>query len=164
VLIRTRRFEEARGSLLRGRQLGQDSAELHFATGMVAVELGEAAIAVEHFSRAADRRPNWAPPINNLAWLLATHSDPDVRDPRVAIELAEGLRRGGARLTPDQLDTLAAAYAAAGRFPEARLTASTAARLARDAGEPELAAEIEARLRLYREKRPFIAPPHRPAR
>ena len=97
-----------------------------------------------------------------LAWLLATHPDPDIREPLNAIEVAEGLRRDGKRLEPDQLDTLAAAYAAAGRFPEAGLTASAAAQLARNTDRPELAQEIEARLLLYRAQRPFIETRHRP--
>jgi hypothetical protein len=100
--------------------------------------------------------------MNNLAWLLATHPDPEIREPLVAIEFAERLRRDGERLRPDQLDTLAAAYASAGRFPQAGLTASAAAELARATGQLELAQEIESRLRLYREKRPFIEPLRRP--
>jgi tetratricopeptide (TPR) repeat protein len=164
LLIRSGRLEEARASLLRARQLGQDSAELHFAIAMVAVQSNDPPVAVAHFRRAAERRPDWVTPVNNLAWLLATHPDPDVREPRAAIDLVEGLRRPGERLDPDQLDTLAAAYAAAGRFEEAGLTASAAAQLARAAGRLELAAEIETRLRLYREKRPFIAPPHHSVR
>jgi hypothetical protein len=54
------------------------------------------------------------------------------------------------------LDTLAAAYSAAGRFEEARRTAEIAMRLAREAGSDALVGEIEQRLALYREARPFI--------
>jgi len=107
-------------------------------------------------SHSSTTNPQKRSPANNLAWLLATHPDPDIREPLAAIEVAEGLRRDGERLGSDQLDTLAAAYAAAGRFPEAGLTASAAAQLARNTGRPELAREIEARLRLYRAQRPFI--------
>jgi tetratricopeptide (TPR) repeat protein len=162
LLIRLERFGEARDSLLRAEQLGQDSAELHFAIGVVALEHNEAAEAVRYYRSAIEKRPEWTAPANNLAWLLATHPDPDIREPLVAIEVAEGLRRDGKRLEPDQLDTLAAAYAAAGRFPEAGLTASAAAQLARITDRPELAQEIEARLLLYRAQRPFIEARLRP--
>jgi Flp pilus assembly protein TadD len=52
---------------------------------------------------------------------------------------------------PAALDTLAAAYAEAGRFPEAVQTARQALSLATD----PLAAELKARIALYQDKRPF---------
>jgi len=156
LLIRMRRFADARSSLDRALQLGLDSAEVHFAAGVVALEHDEPAEAVRHYRSALAKRPEWPDPANNLAWLLATDPDPDIREPLAAIEFAERLQGGGKQLDPDQLDTLAAAYAAAGRFPEAGVTAAAAAQLARDGGRPELALEIESRLRLYRAHRPFI--------
>jgi hypothetical protein len=48
------------------------------------------------------------------------------------------------------LDTLAVAYAAAGRFDAAIATAQNAIDLARAAGQADLVKEIEARLELYR--------------
>ena len=50
----------------------------------------------------------------------------------------------------DLLDTLAVAYAAAGRFPEALATAETAAAVAAKAGNLSLAAEIRSRVPLFR--------------
>ena len=50
------------------------------------------------------------------------------------------------------LDTLAAAYAAAGQTERAIATADNALKVAMDAGERELAAEIRARLERYRAK------------
>ena len=70
--------------------------------------------------------PNLPKPLNEIAWILATHPDEAVRDPlravavgRRAVELAEGSEAS-------MLDTLAAAYAAAGDFEEARKTARAA--------------------------------------
>ncbi|HZL99203.1 MAG TPA: hypothetical protein VFD43_03030, partial [Planctomycetota bacterium] len=48
------------------------------------------------------------------------------------------------------LDTLAAAYAAAGRFDEAIETAERALRLASSSNEQALAAAVARRLELYR--------------
>jgi spermidine synthase len=50
------------------------------------------------------------------------------------------------------LDTLAAAYAAAGRFSDAVGTAEKAIELARNAGQPQLVEEIQAHLQLYRSR------------
>jgi tetratricopeptide (TPR) repeat protein len=56
---------------------------------------------------------------------------------------------------PAYLDTLAGAYAAGGRFNDAIATAQKAMELARSAGQTQLAAEIEARLQLYRGGRAY---------
>ncbi len=53
------------------------------------------------------------------------------------------------------LDTLAAAYAEAGHFDEAVATARKAVELAAAAGQNTLAGQIEARLQLYRQQKPF---------
>ena len=54
---------------------------------------------------------------------------------------------------PAALDVLAAAYASAGRFPDAVETAQKAEELAHTF--PELARQIQERLNLYRENRPY---------
>jgi hypothetical protein len=56
------------------------------------------------------------------------------------------------------MDTLGAAYAAAGQFREAIATAEKAIELAGIAGQPKLAAECEARLELYRNGRAYFQP------
>ena len=63
--------------------------------------------------------------------------------------------RGGAR-APAVLDTLAAAYAAAGRVDRAARTADAGLRLARSTGRESLAEEIAGRAALYRDGRAFI--------
>ena len=57
------------------------------------------------------------------------------------------------------LDALAAAYAEAGRFPEAAAAAEKAVAAAEAAHKADLAQAIAARLALYREGRPFHEPP-----
>ena len=79
--------------------------------------------------------------------------------------------RGACKLTNNQvagyLDTLAVAYAAAGRFNDAITTAQQAIGLARSAGQTRMVSEIETRLELYRAGRAYRAPasvtsPHTP--
>jgi hypothetical protein len=48
------------------------------------------------------------------------------------------------------LDTLAASYAATGRFDDAVATAQQAIELARAVGQTQLVSEVESRLDLYR--------------
>jgi spermidine synthase len=85
--------------------------------------------------------------MNNLAWLLATSRDPSVRDPDEAVLHAErGAHRDAS--DPGVLDTLAAAYAAAGRYGEAVRTAAAARALVWE-GSPQ-ARELDSRIELYR--------------
>ncbi len=105
-------------------------------------------------------RPDQLTLCNNLAWLLATGHDATQRDPSTAVELAERAERLSAANEPAVLDTLAAAYASAGRFDDAVRTARRAAELSRRRGGVALAQEIEQRLARYRTRRPYID--HRP--
>jgi spermidine synthase len=77
-----------------------------------------------------------------------------VRDPQQAIQLIEAIALEGD--DPWILDTLAAAYAAAGRFDRAVATASRAADRAERMGKIADAAQIRARLSLYVEGEPFV--------
>jgi choline-sulfatase len=100
-------------------------------------------------------RPDCVKLANNLAWLLATASDRELRDGAEAVRLAEGIveRRGDD--DPAILDTLAAAYAEAGRFADAVRTARRAVELASSADQPDLSAEIAERLKNYEAHQPY---------
>jgi tetratricopeptide (TPR) repeat protein len=156
VLIRAGRYAEARARLERALELTEESPEIHAGLATAASHQGDPGSAVRHYRAALRLRPGWKHAANNLAWLLATHPDPSIRDPRDAVRIAEALRRDAGAPSPATLDTLAAAYAAAGRFDAARRAAATAAQLARDAGMDAMASEIDRRLALYTAERPFI--------
>jgi spermidine synthase len=93
---------------------------------------------------------------NELAWTLATSRDARIRDPDQAVRLAESLVHSSETPDLNWLDTLAAAYAAAGRFDDAVRLASQASALAQTQGEAALGEQIRARLALYRERRAFL--------
>ncbi len=100
---------------------------------------------------------------NRLAWMLATAPDDGERRPAESVALAESVCRSTNRTVPQALDTLAAAYAAAGRFEEAVATAREALQLARSSGTHQpLTAEIAARLALYESNKPFHLPSVQP--
>ena len=68
---------------------------------------------------------------NNLAWMLASHPDPQIRNGKEAVGLGERACRLTNYEQPFYLGTLAAAYAEAGRFNDAIATAEKARDLAR---------------------------------
>jgi Flp pilus assembly protein TadD len=133
-------------------------AQAHTNLGVMSARAGAAAAALAHFSAALRLDPASTAARNNLAWILATSPDPELRDAARAVALAEDARREQAA-DPDVLDTLAVAYAAAGRFDEAARTADQAAGLAASVGNDAGAEQIRARARLYRQGRPYLEGP-----
>jgi tetratricopeptide (TPR) repeat protein len=134
-----------------------DRAELHEALGDAASASGDPATAAKEWREALRIDPAQAAAANNLAWLLATSDDADLRDPDEAIRVAQRLIGDAGDPDPNVVDTLAAGYAAAGRFEEAARTAERAARLARARGAAPMSDEIERRAALYRAGRPYVA-------
>ena len=89
---------------------------------------------------------------NSLAWLLATAPSPSVRDGARAIAIAS--RAVLLRDIAEYRDTLAAAYAEAGRFAEAVREQERAIEMARQEGIGDLAG-WQTRLRLFKQSHPF---------
>ncbi len=90
--------------------------------------------------------------MNDLAWFLATCEAPDIRDGSNAVRLAEKTVAATGRQNPKYLDTLAAAYAEAGRFPDAVNAQQEAIALMEDENWKE---EFASRLRLYKSGFPY---------
>ena len=139
-----------------------DFAEAHNNLGLALSQAGRISEAIKHYEQALRSKPDYPEAQNNLAWSLATSVTGEGGDPVQAVALAER----ACKLTGDHaaayLDTLAVAYAAAGRFVAAIDTAQKAIELARADKQPTLVAEIEARLQLYREGRAYHQAVHVP--
>ena len=97
--------------------------------------------------------------LNNLAADWATSADPEARDGAAAVRFAEKAVSLTERKDPNLLDTLAAAYAEAGRFDQAVTVQLEAITLLKDtAGDGNPDARLgayEGRLELYRRHRPY---------
>lgn len=134
-----------------------DDAEVQRRIILLVRRLGDPADAARHLRDALRLAPDARGLRNELAWMLATSGDPRIRRPDEAIGLAEALVRDAEKSDANSLDTLAAAYAAAGRFDEAIRVASQAAELAQEQGQTEMGEQIRERLALYRDGRAFLA-------
>jgi protein O-mannosyl-transferase len=130
----------------------------HAQLGAALLARGREGEAIAHWKEAVRIAPGYLEAANNLAWQLATSSDASLRDPYLAVQLAERARKLAEPGDPAVLDSLAAAYAAAGRFAQAQKLAGRAARLAGTRGETALAAAIAERRALYAEQRPYVQP------
>ena len=88
--------------------------------------------------------------MRELAWILATARDPKVRNGAEAVGLAERAAQLAGGPQPEILDTVAAAYAEAGRFSEAVRAAEQAHALACEQKKDSLSEAIRARIDSYR--------------
>ena len=118
---------------------------------------GEFAEAITLYRRVLTLLPDSPEPFAELGWILATQPDPTPADVRQAVTLAERAAQLTGYRDARVLNTLAAAYAAAGRFDEAVATAR-AALASLDAGGSELGAAIRRLLDLYTEGRRYRRP------
>jgi Flp pilus assembly protein TadD len=121
---------------------------VHVALAKLALQRGDDAEAAEQYYAALQLNSKSRAIANDLAWLLATSSDPTVRNAEVAVAAAEQLAKVDEK--PHHLDTLAAAYAASGRFDDAVRTAARAAELAEQGDDSAELAGIRRNLDRYR--------------
>ncbi|NQT89027.1 hypothetical protein HQ560_19820 [bacterium] len=145
---------EADAHCRRALAVHPEHADAYRVLGDIAARRGSMADAVPHLERALALGSRDINVLNNLAWVLATHPSDEVRDGARAVELAERATRMRGIDAMQLLDTLAAAYAEAGRFDDAVAAAAKAvARLTAD-GKP-VPAGMQKRLDLYERQKPF---------
>jgi tetratricopeptide (TPR) repeat protein len=114
------------------------------------VEIGRIQPAIEQYYETLKLEPDQVYALKNLAWLFAATEDTSIHNPGEAVKLAEKACELTGYKEVEALDTLAIAYAAAGRYPEAVQIAEKAIEFAISSGKVELAKEIQKRLELYK--------------
>lgn len=149
------RIDEAVAHLRVATQVARDSPDVHYNFGIALSLAGNAREALDQFRIALSLRPGWDELARTTAWKLATAGEPSLRDGAEAVRIAEELCRKHRFSVPIEMDTLAAAYAEAGRFTEAVKAADTARQLAAAQGHAELAGQIEERLAGYHAGRAY---------
>ncbi len=154
VLMRLGRHAEALPQFRAAVETAPEHVQARNGLAGCLVRIGRGEEAVAAYREVIRLQPDWVEPMRRLAWLHATHPSPAVQDPSRAVQLAEQVVRRSDGRDPVMLDTLAAAYASAGRFAEAVATAERAAALAAER-RPAVAREIQRRKRLYEQGRPY---------
>jgi len=139
-------------------QLNPNIDLTHFNLARALRSKGRTEEAITHFREALRIKPNWEKPMNALAWILATHHQERFRNPPEAIRLAQRACELADYQDPSFLDTLAAAYAAAGRFSDAVATAEKALQIIASGDNKERLQKIRNRLDLYRQQKPYRQP------
>ena len=143
--------DEALVQLRRALEIRPDYPDAHYNLGRILLAQGQPSATAEHYRQALALRPDWLPVLGEAAWLLATHPDERVRDPKQAVMFAEHGVALTNRQNPALLDVLAAAYAASGNFDRAVVNARAAQDLI-----PKRDSALDQRLRLYQQHRPYV--------
>ncbi len=159
VLEQTGNLAEAIGNDEQALRAWPDNAAIHYDLGVALALDGRITQAAAHYAQAIKLQPNLLGALNNLAWIRATSEDPHLRNGVEAVRLAQQACQLTNHQEAGTLDTLAAAYAEAGRFAEATAAAQEALALAESAKQPARVESIQSRLNLYRAGRPYREPP-----
>ena len=94
-----------------------DNIVLHENVAMIYHEMGRLKEAIETYKKVIRLDPTRAVALNNLAWIMVTAPDKDLRDRQYALALAKEAVK--LERSPVFLDTLAEAYYENGMIPEA---------------------------------------------
>ncbi len=154
VLVRSDRRDEALQEMRELIRLAPDRSAYRIDTYRLLRESGRSAEGAQLVLDGLAANPTDHDLALLAAWILATDRDARVRSGTRAVELAERVVAARGRGDTDRLDTLAAAYAEAGRFDDALRTIDEALQSA----TAELAPEFRARRALYAAGRAFHEP------
>lgn len=155
VLAAQGRTEEAITQYRKAIELGPDRHYAHYCLASALERLHRTKEAIFEYRQALRLAPRLPEALRNLAAVLASDPDGQIRNGAEAVQLAEqacSLTRYQEHLS---LSTLAIAYAEVGRFQEAVATTRKAMDLALAAGNKEAAAEYAEFAELFRSGRPY---------
>jgi tetratricopeptide (TPR) repeat protein len=152
------RLAEAIENYRQAIQVNSNRPETHFHLGLALGQSGHIQEEVVQYREALGLNPNLAGVLNNLAWVLAAGPDAGLRNGAEAVRLAERACELTHDGEPSYIGTLAAAYAEAGRFPEAVSTAEKAEQLATSAGLKKVAGKNRQLLEFYRAGKAYHEP------
>jgi FOG: TPR repeat len=155
ILLSQGKNEQAAKEFSAVLQIKPDDSWAHYELALALTGQGKSRAAVEHYLRGLKSFEADPAGLNNLAWILATYPDPEVRNGAEAVALAEKACNLTDYKQPIFVGTLAAAYAEMGRFSDAIVTAERAHALAESNHSEELVAKNAQLLELYRAGKPF---------
>ena len=155
MLLRKGRIDEAIMHYEKALELLPENTDAHVNLGSALLAKGRIVDAIAQYKEALRLAPENVAAQSNLAWLLATSPEPSLRNGPEAVLLAEQASRSSGGKRPLILRILAAAYAEAGRFPEARETAQEALQAADDQGNSTLSDFLRKEIALYESGQPY---------
>lgn len=134
--------------------LNPRAAKALYSRGFARDRQGDPGGAMRDYIQVLKVNPDYIEAFNSMAWIMATSPDERLRDGRRAVAYAE---KAVGNSPPDInfLDTLAAAYAEAGRFDEAIAIENRIISLLAKARQPDAIPMHVKRMNHYEEGRPY---------
>jgi Flp pilus assembly protein TadD len=155
ALAAERRWDEAIAHFRQAVEIDPRGADARFNLGDALYARGQTAGALTQWREGLKLEPENVAVLSRTAWTLATSPDPTVRNGAEAVELAERAMKITGGREPAAFDALAAAYAEAGRFPEAVKTAHAGLALATPQTDPQVTAALKTHAALYEKGLPY---------
>lgn len=151
-LVKRGEFQAAIDDYTRAIELNSGFVEAYANRGYAAKRLGRFTEALSDYRQAVKLAPQSPQAFNDAAWLVATCPQEELRDGKLAVQYAKYACELTEYKNGEFIDTLAAAYAANGQFPEAVKSQQQALTLLPEAAH----AGARERLTLYQSEQPFV--------
>src|SRR6267378_1078188 len=149
VLFQQGRIDDAIAQWQKALAIQPNDAAAHTSLGNAFLQKGWPEEAIVHYQKAVEIDPGEVNARNNMAWVLATSSDPSIRNGAKAVSLAaEAVEISGGK---DAIffRTLAASYGECGKFADAIAAAEKGQQIAISRGDSHLARTLEKDIALY---------------
>lgn len=142
--VKKRAYDLAVADYTKAVELEPDNVGIRISRAAASTRKRDYRSAIGFYTKTLELWPNNSTALNSLAWLLSSCPDAAQRDGKRAVALAQRAARLATRNGPTHLDTLAAAYAEAGRLGDALKAQKGAISLFK-----ERISDHERRLQLY---------------
>jgi len=156
LMVRVGRQDEARTHFEVALAQNPKNALSHFGFAAFLESAQEVKDAVLLYRKGLSLQPGNHLAKNNLAWILSTAYDEEIRDPKAGLALARELNKATGDKVVNILDTLGAAEAAAGNYEEAVSISLRTIRKAQADGDQQMLEDLNKRLKIYQSKQPYI--------
>ena len=158
AMLKSGRPREALLEYREGLRVNPTDAGAWHNLGKLLYQQGSRAEGIQDLKESLRLEPGKVEALNDLAWMLSTAPEANLRDGKRALELALQADKSSGGNDPATLDTLAAAYAENGDYLKALEQARKALALAKQQGNKELASSLKEEIALYEAGKPCRDP------
>lgn len=155
ALLEQNRSAEAATHFSEALRLKPGEAKTHYRLAQALERQRKTSESIAQYREAIRLRNNYPAALNELARILSSDPDSKLRGGEEAVRLAQQACELTRYEQAAMVLTLAAAYAEAGRFPDAIANAQKAHDLALAAGQKDVVTKAEEMLKLFQSSRPF---------
>jgi tetratricopeptide (TPR) repeat protein len=150
ALEKQHKVDEAIEHYKKAVELQPDNIDASNALALLFVHRGDYVDAIAQWQNTLRYEPDDGNALSNLAWILATCADPQLRDSANAVALAQHANRLANNTNPIVLRTLAVAYAQDRQFENAIATAERGLRVAEASGNESVAADLRRYIDMFK--------------